>query len=223
MRDSFRILFESKKDWDIYEESLDYVRKIIMGTDLVKEGLTSLCEGSCDKAKELLADIMVLDEKATQIAMNIKVNIVESIRDPYNREDLLKLTQSIREIMRAVKAVGHRLAMCEKVEIPEIMKGDLLEMVDLVVLTVKSLEMSLVGMPHNPEDAVKHAANISEHEEKVDNLRRDLMRDLILTGDDMTLTQFYIIRELIDNLERIADGCEETGYLIELIVMTSEQ
>ncbi len=223
MRDSFRILFESKKDWDIYEESLDYVRKIIMGTDLVKEGLTSLCEGNCDKAKELLVDITAFDEKATQIAMNIKINIVESIRDPYNREDLLKLTQSIREIMRAVKAVGHRLAMCENVEIPEVMKEDLLKMVDLVVLTVKSLEMSLVGMPHNPRDAVKHAANISEHEEKVDDLRRGLMRDLIRTGDDMTLTQFYIMKELLDNLERIADGCEETGYLIELIVMTSEQ
>jgi len=113
--------------------------------------------------------------------------------------------------------------MCEKVEIPEVMKEDLLEMVDLIVLTVKSLEMSLVGMPHNPEDAVKHAANISEHEEKVDELRRGLMRDLIRTGDNMGLTQFYIMKEIVDNLERIADGCEETGYLIELIVMTSEQ
>jgi len=223
MRDSFRTLFESKKDWDIYEESLNYVRKIIMGTDLVKEGLTSLCGGRDDRAMELLDDIMVLDEKATQIGMNIKVNIVESIRDPYNREDLLKLTQSLREIMRAVKAVGHRLAMCGKVKIPEVMREDLLEMVDLIVLTVKSLEMSLVGMPHNPEDAVKHAANISEHEEKVDESRRGLMKDLIQTGDDMTLTQFYIMKELLDNLERIADGCEETGYLIELIVMTSEQ
>jgi len=223
MRDSFRTLFESKKDWDIYEESLNYVRKIIMGTDLVKEGLTSLCGGRDDRAMELLDDIIVLDEKATQIGMNIKVNIVESIRDPYNREDLLKLTQSLREIMRAVKAVGHRLAMCGKVKIPEVMREDLLEMVDLIVLTVKSLEMSLVGMPHNPEDAVKHAANISEHEEKVDESRRGLMKDLIQTGDDMTLTQFYIMKELLDNLERIADGCEETGYLIELIVMTSEQ
>ena len=223
MRDSFRILFESKKDWDIYEESLDYVRKIITGAELLKDGLTDLCGGSYDTSKNLLDEILLLDGKAGQIAVNIRTRIVESIRDPYNREDLLKFIQSLEDVMRAVKAVAHRLGMCEKFEIPEILKDDLCEMVDSVISTVKSLEMSLVGMPYNPEDAIKHSRNISEHEEKVDDVRRRLMKDFIHIGDDMKLTQFYIMKEILDNLESIADRCEETGKLIELIVMTSEQ
>ncbi|GAI73294.1 unnamed protein product, partial [marine sediment metagenome] len=182
MRDSFRILFESKKDWDIYEESLDYVRKIITGAELLKDALTGLCGGSYDTSKDLLSEIMLLDEKAGQVVVNIRARVVESIRDPYNREDLLKFTQSLEDIMRAVKAVAHRLGMCEKFEIPDILKEDLCEMVDSVVSTIKSLEMSLVGMPYNPEEVIKHSANISEHEEKVDDVRRRLMRDFIRIG-----------------------------------------
>ncbi len=223
MRDSFRILFESKKDWEIYEESLDYVRKIVMGAELLRDALTGLCEGRYEKIKNILSEIMLLDENAGQIAMDIRARIVRSIRDPYNREDLLKFTRSIEDVMRAVKAVAHRLDMCEKFEIPELLKDDLHKMVDSVILTIKSLEMSLMGMPYNPEEAVKHSKDISEHEERVDDVRRGLMRDFIRIGDDMKLTQFYVMREILDNLEDIADRCEETGKLIELIVMTSEQ
>jgi len=222
MRDSFRILFESKRDWDIYEESLDHIRKTIEGTELLKEALADLCGGSYEKAKEVVDEIMLLEKRSRKVAMRIRSRIIESIRDPYNREDLLKFIQSLEDIMRAVKATAHRLEMCERFEIPEILKDDLCKLVDSVVLTVKSLEKSLLGMPYYPEDALKRTENISGHEEKVDEVRRGLMRDFVCIGDEMKLTQFYLLREIFDNLEEIADRCEKTGLLVELIVMSSE-
>jgi len=222
MRDSFRILFESKRDWDIYEESLDHVRKTIEGTGLLKEALTDLCTGSYERAKEVVDEIMLLEKKSGKVAMRIRARIIESIRDPYNREDLLNFIQSLEDVMRAVKATAHRLEMCERFEVPEILKDDLCKLVDSVVLTVKSLEKALLGMPYYPEDALKHSKDISEHEDKVDSVRRDLMKDFVCIGDEMKLTQFYLLKEIFDNLEEVADRCEKTGLLIELIVMSSE-
>lgn len=140
------------------------------------------------------------------------------IKHPSSREDMLKLIQSLERVTNAVEATAYRMEMCEQFKIPRILKDDLIKLTDSVILTVQSLGKALHPLPFSTEEVLKCSEEIHKYEEEVDDIRRHLMLDFIRSGTEVNITNFYLLVEIIERLEDIADRCDEAGKLIKLIV-----
>lgn len=220
MRDTFKILFMSRREKEIYEKCLGHVKKTLQGSKLLKEAISDLCQGKYKEKQEFVEKVLAIEKDCDRKAEEITKYIVETIKYPVDREDLLKFIQELERVTKAVEATTYRIEMCPGLGVPEILKKDLEVLVDSVVLTVEALEKTIEHMPFNTKDALEYSGKIHILEEKVDDVRRGLMKDLVKVGNEIPQTVFYLLTEIIERLEDISDRCDDAGELIELIVAT---
>lgn len=218
MRDTFQILFMSRREKEIYEMCLEHVKKTFEGAKLLKEAVFDLCQEEYEQKQELVEKVLAIERNCDKKSEEITKQIVETIKYPAYREDLLKFIRELERVTKAVEATAYRIEMCPALEVPDILKKDLPVLVDSVVSTVEALEKTIEYMPFKAKDALEHSDRIHRFEEKADEVRRRLMKDLIKVGNEIPQTVFYLLTEIIERLEDISDRCDDAGVLIELIV-----
>lgn len=218
MSDAFKILFMSRREKEIYEKCLEHTKKTLEGVKLLKEAILDLCQEEYKKKEEIVEKVLAIERECDEKAEEIIKYIVEVIKYPADREDLLKFIQELERVTKAVEATAYRIEMCHKFKVPGVLKKDLGGLVDSVILVIRALERTIEHMPFDAEDAVEHSQKIHSLEEKVDDTRRGLMRDLLKVGNKISQTDFYLLIEIIEKLEDISDSCDDAGELIELIV-----
>lgn len=220
MRDTFKILFMSRREKEIFKHCLEHIKKTLEGVELLKKAIPDLCQEEYKKKEEIVERVLAIEKECDKKAEEITKDIVELIKYPANREDLLKFIRELERVTKAVEATAYRIEMCHKFEVPGVLKKDLERLVGSVVLTVGALEKTIEHMPFNTEDALEHSERIHMLEEKVDDIRRELMKDLLKVGNKIRQTDFYLLIEIIEKLEDISDRCDDAGAMIELIVVS---
>jgi hypothetical protein len=214
----YGFLFTGIKEEEIYDKTKKHIENTVRGTIFLRDAIDDLCNEKYDKMEEIADEIIKLERESDKIARDITRRIIEVIKDPSDREDLIKFIQSLERVTKAVEASAYRIDMSEGVRIPEILKKDLIGLIDAVIKTTQSCEKTIAQMPFYIEDALKHVEGISNLEEDVDNIRRTLMKDLIKVGGDIHLTDFYLLTEIVEKLEEIADLCEYACTVMEIII-----
>lgn len=215
MRGALRALHGREKE--IYDSILEHVEMMSEGADLLHEAITLVLKGESISSHRIAERIAEIEKKCDVKSEEIIEKIINSIKQPTLREDLLGLVLSLERVAKAVEAVAYRVEMCSELELPDVLKKDLLKFTDAVLRTVHSLK-AVSHMPFYHEEALEKINEIHVFEEKADEVRRKLMCDFVANADKVSLANFYLLMEIVNNLEEVADRCEEAGSVIKIII-----
>jgi uncharacterized protein Yka (UPF0111/DUF47 family) len=137
-----------------------------------------------------------------------------------SREDFLRLMFRMGAMADYAEALGFRLMGATerdwKLEKKHIQK--LSEILSLVLSEVSRMKETLHSLSFDPDKAVELARSVEELERKIDTDTRNLDFD-ILSGK-LPLQEIFLLRDIAERAERIADLGVEVVDLIRVLALT---
>jgi len=192
---------------------VDIVRELALMVDSVAERKGKATATHYEGMLKLVAENDKL--KATLLA---EVASVGSLL--ISREDFLRLMFRMGAMADYAEALGFRLMGATdrdwKLEKKHIQK--LSEILSLVLSEVSRMKETLHSLSFDPDKAVELARSVEELERKIDTDSRNLDFD-ILSGK-LPLQEVFLLRDIAERAERIADLGVEVVDLIRVLALT---
>jgi uncharacterized protein Yka (UPF0111/DUF47 family) len=192
---------------------VDIVRELALMVDSVAERKGKTTKTHYEGMLKLIAENDKL--KATLLG---EVASVGSLL--ISREDFLRLMFRMGAMADYAEALGFRLMGVTdrdwKLEKKHIQK--LSEILSLVLSEVSRMKETLHSLSFDPDKAVELARSVEELERKIDTDSRNLDFD-ILSGK-LPLQEVFLLRDLAERAERIADLGVEVVDLIRVLALT---
>ncbi|MCX7705879.1 MAG: phosphate signaling complex protein PhoU [bacterium] len=205
------------------ETRLQEVKQRLVEFSLLTEKMIEdSIKGLLKKNPDLLKHVIDVDEPQTnKLELEIEELCVEIIAQFAPKASHLRTILMILKINNDLERMGdHAVNICESalflIERPDV--KPLIDIPRMAELTVKMLDDSLKSyIDQNPE----LAKEVCRRDENVDNLRNQILRELItyMINDPTTIERALHLLRIAQNLERIADlstnVCEDVVFMVE--------
>jgi predicted phosphate transport protein (TIGR00153 family) len=138
----------------------------------------------------------------------------KSFMTPIEREDILQLAIKMDDILDGIEHFAAHLEMFSLIEIDEYVQGfmdNIVKSTDEIVQAMKLLSRKKLVQMRD------HAVQIKEYERICDEILRTSIKQLFINEKDpIRIIQF---KDIYEQLEDIADYCQDVANTIETIIM----
>ncbi|MCM8758557.1 MAG: phosphate signaling complex protein PhoU [Candidatus Omnitrophica bacterium] len=197
-------------------------QKLIEFSLLTEKMIEDSIEGLLKKNSQLLKHVVEIDEPQTNsFELELEELCIETIAQYAPKAYHLRTILMILKINNDLERMGdHAVNICESalflIERPEV--KPLIDIPRMAELTVKMLRDSLKA--YIDQDSLL-AKQVCKRDEDVDNLRNQILRELVtyMINDPTTIERSLHLLRIAQNLERIADlstnVCEDVVFMVE--------
>lgn len=197
-------------------------QKLIEFSLLTEKMIEDSIEGLLKKNSQLLKHVVEIDEPQTNsFELELEELCIETIAQFAPKASHLRTILMILKINNDLERMGdHAVNICESalflIERPEV--KPLIDIPRMAELTVKMLRDSLKA--YIDQDSLL-AKQVCKRDEDVDNLRNQILRELVtyMINDPTTIERSLHLLRIAQNLERIADlstnVCEDVVFMVE--------
>lgn len=202
---------------------LDLIEKHLSLSLVAADNLQKAVEAKmADKIEGCLFCIRELnkaEEEADNVRRDIEKELAGGILPPLSRADMARLTERLDNVPDWCKQTGRILEIISANELPEDLKGILLETTQMTNKCVHSLA-DVVRLLYTDHESALDACNtveILEHE--IDNLYIETLMKFY--ESDLKPNTLLLANELAESLEMIGDSCEDAADLIRVVVVST--
>ena len=206
----FYSMFNSKKPDPFFEGLLNIAKNVQQGANYAKEStITTVSE-----LKQIQIKMKSYETAGDKLIHELIVKLNDSFMTPIEREDILSLAIKLDDILDGIENTIAHFEMYSFTEVNQYMR----DFVDYIAKSsdeaVKAMELlnkkDLIGMR-------QHAILIKDYERECDEIFRKSITELFQTEKDPI--RLIIFKDLYEQLEEIADYCQNVANTIESIIM----
>ncbi|MEK5184705.1 DUF47 domain-containing protein [Solibacillus sp. FSL W7-1324] len=203
-------MFNSKKPDPFFEGLLNIAKNVQQGANYAKEStITTVSE-----LKQIQIKMKSYETAGDKLIHELIVKLNDSFMTPIEREDILSLAIKLDDILDGIENTIAHFEMYSFTEVNHYMR----DFVDYIAKSsdeaVKAMELlnkkDLIGMR-------QHAILIKDYERECDEIFRKSITELFQTEIDPI--RLIIFKDLYEQLEEIADYCQNVANTIESIIM----
>ncbi|MER2028918.1 MAG: DUF47 family protein [Solibacillus sp.] len=203
-------MFNSKKPDPFFEGLLNIAKNVQQGANYAKEStITTVSE-----LKQIQIKMKSYETAGDKLIHELIVKLNDSFMTPIEREDILSLAIKLDDILDGIENTIAHFEMYSFTEVNQYMR----DFVDYIAKSsdeaVKAMELlnrkDLIGMR-------QHAILIKDYERECDEIFRKSITELFQTEKDPI--RLIIFKDLYEQLEEIADYCQNVANTIESIIM----
>lgn len=203
-------MFNSKKPDPFFEGLLNIAKNVQQGANYAKEStITTVSE-----LKQIQIKMKSFETAGDKLIHELIVKLNDSFMTPIEREDILSLAIKLDDILDGIENTIAHFEMYSFTEVNQYMR----DFVDYIAKSsdeaVKAMELlnkkDLIGMR-------QHAILIKDYERECDEIFRKSITELFQTEKDPI--RLIIFKDLYEQLEEIADYCQNVANTIESIIM----
>jgi predicted phosphate transport protein (TIGR00153 family) len=222
-----RILFKGNPNiWigkqrqrDILRLTERHLRKIISLAISLKDFIQAFSTNNTDNLETIYKEIFKLEREADDEKETIIVELSKGPFHPMDREDIMRLVLTMDDIAANIKAASTKLLYVDPVHIPDTVKDDTVELVNMVFNIVMSFGDALQGLIEASKDVLKLAENVERKEEAIDEFRVVLIAKILEWGEkSQRISALLMLKEAVENLEAASDCTEDAADIIRGIV-----
>lgn len=191
-----------------YELFTASANNLLEGAHALEE-LVSASRGERDALAKQLRDLEhVGDDRTHSILRAVNSTFVT----PFDREDIYRLASRLDDVMDYFEAAGDLIVLYDLEILP-------LEMHRMTEILVRGAELTAGAMPRlkSPTNLSDYWIEINRLENQADQVYRRLLAHLF-SGEYDAITVLKL-KEVVDTLERAADGFEHVANTIETIAV----
>lgn len=197
-------------------------QKLIEFSLLTEKMIEESIKGLLQKNSSMLMHIIEADEpKTNNLELEIEELCIETIAQFAPKASYLRTILMILKINNDLERMGdHAVNICESglflIERPDV--KPLIDIPRMAELTIKMLDDSIKSYIEQNSEMAK---DVCKRDENVDNLRNQILRELItyMINDPSTIERSLHLLRIAQNLERIADlstnVCEDVVFMVE--------
>lgn len=196
----------------------DQIRHVL---DLLRKTLLMLEAANRDedlkKLEEIYSQVLKTDEAEKEARRLVEKEVSEIGAILTNREDFIRLVNSIDKIADTAEGVAFRVLGLAKarMKINKDILNSMSKLGEVVLQTVTKLREALLAVTLNSDTFMQKTKETEDSERQVDELYRNL--DLVILQSDMKVGQLLLVREIVSMLEDIADRAEESAETLRVL------
>lgn len=193
---------------------VDIVRELVLMVDSVAERKPKATKTHYEAMLKLIADNDKLRTTLLEEVASVGSLLV-------SREDFLRLMFRMTTIADYAEALAFRLmgATERNWKLDKKYIQGLSEVLSLVLSEVTRMKETLHSLGFDPDKAVELARSVEELERKIDVDSRNL--DFEILSGKLPLPEVFLLRDIVERAERIADLGVEVVDLIRVIALTT--
>ena len=193
---------------------VDIVRELVLMVDSVAERKPKATKTHYEAMLKLMADNDKLRTTLLEEVASVGSLLV-------SREDFLRLMFRMTRIADYAEALAFRLmgATERNWKLDKKYIQGLSEVLSLVLSEVTRMKETLHSLGFDPDKAVELARSVEELERKIDVDSRNL--DFEILSAKLSLPEVFLLRDIVERAERIADLGVEVVDLIRVIALTT--
>ncbi|WP_338754710.1 DUF47 domain-containing protein [Bacillus sp. FJAT-52991] len=170
--------------------------------------------GHAGNLKNFAEEMKKLESKGDTYMHNVITELNQSFITPIEREDILALAISMDDVLDSLEETAAMLEMYSVVEPDEYM----LKFVEAICGCAVEIEQSVDLLPTKKLLSIReHVIKIKDYETACDGILRQSIKHLFATEKDPI--QLIKTKEIYENLEQVADYCQDVANTLETIIM----
>lgn len=203
-------MFSSKKADPFFEALLNIAKNVQQGANYAQE-----CKiDNVSDLKQISIKMKSYETAGDKLVQELIAKLNDAFMTPIEREDILALAIKLDDILDGIENTFAHFEMYSFIEINDKMNQFMSFIAKSTDEAVKAMELlnkkDLVGMR-------QHAILIKDYERECDEIFRSSIKELFLTEKDPI--RVIMFKDLYEQLEEIADYCQNVANTIETIIM----
>lgn len=208
-----------QREKDILRLTEKHLRKIISLAIALKDFIQAFSAGSTESMEKEFKGIFRLEREADDEKENIIVELSKGPFHPMDREDIIRLVLTVDNVAANIKAASMKLLYVDPVNVPDNVRKDIVELVNMVYSIVMSFGDALQGLIVGSKDVLKLAEKVEREEEAIDEFRVVLMARILEWGEkSQRISALLMLKEAVENLESASDCTEDAANIIRGII-----
>ncbi|MEM2125856.1 MAG: DUF47 family protein [Candidatus Methanosuratincola sp.] len=197
-----------------------HLEKIFAIVNKFKIYIDTYLNGELEKAKELSVEIISLEREADKIKEGIINDLMKSSLHPMDQDEIIRLVMTSDDIAAHIKSATRKLQYTHPKDIPDEVKFKIKELVGILLEEAMSLMETIESLLKRNGEVVSKAERTERLEEKIDDFRVDLIAKILVWGDRAEhVSDWLMIKEVVENIESASDRMEDTADLIRTIAV----
>jgi len=197
-----------------------HLNKIFAIVDKFQAFTNNYCDNDVEEAQYKAKEIVALEREADTIKESIIDNLMKSTLHPMDQDEIIRLVLTSDDIAAQLKSTTRKLLYTHPKEIPTNIKQGLKELVNTLVDESGALRETIDALVKNRDGVTEKAEKTERLEETIDDLRVDLLAQILKWGDiSEHVTDWIMMKEAVENIEMASDKIEDTADVLRAIAI----
>ncbi len=200
-------------------------RQMILATDTVADLNKAVIAASKNKkaeAENQISHLSKIEHEIDELRRAIFEELTKDTLSPQDREDIMHLVKRLDEMADHVKDAARNLDLVLRTKIPEIFWNPLVTTAAKLVEITKILRKAIEALGTAPSEAKKLAISIDKIEGEIDLKYQEIKELLLKHSSEMTAATVLFLRDLAEEMEHVADSCDDTADYVRILAVIRE-
>jgi len=200
-------------------------RQITLAMDTVAElqrAVLAASKGNRKEAESNIQHLSKIEHEIDELRRTIFEELTKDTMPPQDREDIMHLVKRLDEMADHVKDAARALDLILKTRIPKVFWDPLVDMATKLVEVTTTLGRAIEVLGTKPTEARAFAVTVDKIEGRIDERYQEIKEHLIEHSDEMTAATVLFLRDLAEEMEHVADTCDDTADYVRILAATRE-
>ena len=210
-----------RREERIFAMVKNHLTKVLDTVTELHRAITQAAQRNLEEANKTIDRLHEHEHEADRLRRAIAEELSKGELPPKDREDLFRFVDRADIVARWATdcARNLRILMNAKIEVADEIWKSYVEISDKLVSCVKALKQGMVEMYKAVDSALERIVEIEELESQVDVLYHEAKEKFLVYAMDAKPPVFQLLRDILHDLEQVADICEDAGDILRLIAI----
>jgi predicted phosphate transport protein (TIGR00153 family) len=200
-------------------------RQMTLAIDTVIElekSINAALKGKKEKAKTSFEKLSTIEHEIDELRRTVFEELTRGSLPSKDREDIMHLVKRLDEMADHVKDAARAVILLLDAKVVREMWEQFAETSKDLVDCATTLRKAIEKLGTNPIEAMELAKKIDAIEGRVDEKYLKSRATLLRRSDDMNAATIYLLRDLIEEMEHVADSCDDTADYVRILTVARE-
>ena len=200
-------------------------RQMTLAIDTVIElekSINAASSGKKDEAKASFEKLSVIEHEIDELRRTIFEELTRGSLPPKDREDIMHLVKRLDEMADHVKDASRAVVLLLDAKVVKEMWTQFAKTAKDLVAIATTLRNAIEKLGTDPLGAMKLAKQIDEVEGRVDEKYLRSKAFLLKNSNKMDAATILLLKDLIEEMEHVADACDDTADYVRILTVTRE-
>jgi predicted phosphate transport protein (TIGR00153 family) len=200
-------------------------RQMTLAIDTVIElekSINAALNGNKKEAKASFEKLSLTEHEIDELRRTVFEELTRGSLPSKDREDIMHLVKRLDEMADHVKDASRAVFVLLDAKVVKELWKQFAETAKDLVACATTLRNAIEKLGTNPPEALKLAKKIDEIEQRVDEKYLVEKALLLKHSNKMDAATILLLKDLIEEMEHVADACDDTGDYVRILTVARE-
>jgi len=200
-------------------------RQMTLAIDTVIElekSINAASDGNKEKAKASFERLSRIEHEIDELRRTVFEELTRGSLPPKDREDIMHLVKRLDEMADHVKDASRAVVLLLEAKVVKELWKQFAETAKDLVACATTLRNAIDKLGTDPLNAMELAKQIDKIEGKVDEKYLKSKALLLVYSNKMDAATILLLKDLIEEMEHVADACDDTADYVRILTVTRE-